>query len=83
MSTFVGECEFGSSGDCAEITKSDTVDLKTLTKYVYVGGTGIIVFINQFGAAVTLQAVPVGFHPIRTTRINSTTTTATNMVAFF
>jgi hypothetical protein len=83
MSVFAREPAFGSSGDCVEITKSDTVNLKALTKYVYVGGTGIIVFINQFGAAVTLQAVPVGFHPIRTTRINSTTTSATNMVAFF
>jgi hypothetical protein len=84
MSTFVPECQFGSSADFAVITKSDTDDLPQITKYIYVGGTGNITCINQDGAAVLISAIPAGTTlPVRTTRVNSTATTATLMVAFF
>lgn len=49
---------------------------------LYVGVSGTVVGIVG-GAAVTFTAVPVGVLPVRFTRINSTNTTATNMVALY
>lgn len=50
---------------------------------IYVGGAGAIVAIVS-GSAVTFAAVPVGtVLRIRATRVNSTNTTATNLVALY
>jgi len=72
------------------ITTSDTVDLpyfksnNKLTDYVYVGGAGDVVAIDQAGNAVTFKAVPVGFTLyIRVRRINASSTSATNLVACY
>ena len=65
------------------ITPSDTVNI-ALTRAVYVGGSGDIVAIMGDGAKVTFAGAVAGsVLPLRVTRINSTDTTATNLVALY
>ena len=64
------------------VTPSDTVDLTPPARALYVGGAGNVVVINAAGTAVTFIGVAAGsILPIRTTRVNSTSTTATSIVA--
>lgn len=75
------------------ITPSDTVAIGETTagdglarvpRAVYVGGTGNIVAVNQDGSTVTFNGVPAGtVLPIMPLRINSTSTTATGLVALY
>jgi hypothetical protein len=77
------------------ITKSDTVNYDGTTyaanaatkaipsDAIYVGGAGIVVAIDESGNAVNFTAVAGEILPIRTIRVNSTTTTATLMVALY
>lgn len=65
------------------ITPSDTVNLSGAPVAIYVGVSGDIVFVGEDDAAVTLKAVPVGLIWIAPKRINTTSTTATNMVALY
>lgn len=79
----------------AAITKSDTVNYdgstyaaNAATKAVpaaaiYVGGAGIVVAVGEDGQAVNFTAVAGEILPIKTIRVNSTTTTATLMVALY
>lgn len=66
--------------DGEAVTKSDTVNQTYCSKAIWVGGTGDIVAVMSSGAVLTFKAVPVGFLIIEAVRINSTSTTATNMV---
>lgn len=50
--------------------------------YLYVGVAGNITAICN-GAVQLFSNVPVGWHPIRCTRVNATGTTATNVVAAY
>jgi len=70
------------------ITPSDTVAIshpsgQTYTKAVYVGTTGNITAIMADSSSVLFSNVPVGFHTISVTRILSTGTTASNLVALY
>lgn len=77
------------------ITKSDTVNYDGSTyaanaatkaipaDAIYVGGAGIVVAILENGQAVNFTAVAGQILPLRTIRVNSTTTTATLMVALY
>ncbi len=64
------------------IVKSDTVNLAQTARAIYVGGTGdISVEMVGIGSAIVFKAVPVGILYISFTRVNSTNTGATDMVA--
>lgn len=77
------------------ITKSDTVNYDGSTysataatkaipaDAIYVGGAGIVVAVDESGNAVNYTAVAGEILPLRTIRVNSTTTTATLMVALY
>tara|TARA_R110002126_G_scaffold26132_4_gene88703 strand:- start:707 stop:970 length:264 start_codon:yes stop_codon:yes gene_type:complete len=66
------------------ITKSDTTNITGVARALYVGVGGIVVAVMQNGDAVNFTGVASGsIIPIRFVRINSTTTTATNMVALY
>ena len=65
------------------VTPSDSTDLTTVSRAIYVGVTGNIAAVLANNDVVTFTAVPVGILPIRCKRINSTNTTATNMVALY
>ena len=74
----------------AVITPSDTVNFsftlggqtKLITRGIYVGTTGNVVAVDQDNNAITFIAVPAGaLLPICAKRVNSTNTTASNLVA--
>ncbi len=77
------------------ITKSDTVNYDGTTysataaqkaapaEAIYVGGAGIVVAVFEDGSAVNFTAVAGEILPLKTIRVNSTTTTATLMVALY
>lgn len=66
------------------VTKSDAADLAQTSRGIYVGGAGDVAAVMVGGAVLTFSAVPAGtLLPIRCTRINSTNTTATLMLALY
>lgn len=80
----------GSAEEYVAVTPSDTDDFMSagnkfrLTRGIYVGGAGNFVAVDGRGSTVTFTGVTAGsVIPIRCKRINSTSTTATNMVALF
>ncbi len=79
--------DLSASGRFEAITPSDTVDFtdSRATRRIYVGGAGNIVLVPaDGGAAVTFTGVPVGaMLEVAARRVNSTNTTATNLVALF
>lgn len=66
------------------VTKSDSTILET-TRALYVGGAGDVAVIwADGGSAVTLSSVPAGtILPVQVTKVMSTNTTATNIVALY
>lgn len=74
----------GPCRHAAAVTPSDTTDLSDVTRFLYVGGAGAVVVIMQDGTTVTLAAVPAGtVLPIAVSRVKSTGTAATSIVAFW
>lgn len=68
----------------AAITPSDSTDLTTIPRALYIGVTGdVVVNMADSGSAITFKAVAVGLFPIRVSRVKSTGTTATNIVAIW
>ena len=64
------------------VTPSDSTDLTTLARAIYVGGAGNVAAVQHDGTAVTFTGVPAGtVLPIAVRRINATNTTATAIVA--
>lgn len=63
------------------ITAHDSTNLNNVTRAVYVGGAGNVVAVDLNGNTVTFLSVPAGtVLPIVVKRINSTSTTASNMI---
>lgn len=70
--------------DGAAITPSDTVDFANVARGVYVGVSGDVVIVTPTGSVLTFKNAAQGsVLAICTMRINSTGTTATNLVALF
>lgn len=69
----------------AAVTPNDSTDLAYVTRAVYVGGAGNMVVTPAGGGSnVTLVGIPAGsILPIRVSRILSTSTTATSIVALY
>lgn len=66
----------------AAVTKSDSADLPTASKRLWVGGAGNIALITVGGDTVTYTSIPAGTYlNVRAARVLSTNTTATNIVA--
>jgi len=73
-----------ASANAAEVTPSDTTNLTAVTRGIWVGTTGDIkVDLAISGTAVVLKSVPVGLLQVQATRIYSTGTTASNLVALW
>ncbi len=61
------------------ITKSDTAS--NVCTYIYVGGAGNVAVVTEAGDTVTYNSVAAGsFLWVRTSKVLSTNTTATNMI---
>jgi hypothetical protein len=65
------------------ITPSDSTNFNAYARGIYVGVGGDVVVVSPAGNAVTYKNVPTGaILPVIAIRVNSTSTTATNMVGF-
>lgn len=66
----------------AGVTPSDSTDLAMTTRGLYVGAAGDVKITLAGGDTVTLSGLASGVvHPLRVTRVWSTDTTATGIVA--
>jgi hypothetical protein len=63
------------------VTPSDSVDLPTLTRALYVGSGGTVVAtLVGDSASVTFVGLQPGYHPLRCKKIAATGTTATSII---
>ena len=70
------------SGDFFAITPSDSTDEARAFRAIYVGGAGDIVAINDQDQPITFAGALAGsIIPIKSKRVNSTSTTASSLVA--
>jgi hypothetical protein len=66
------------------IAPSDTVDLTSPARSIYVGTTGnLTVVMYPSREVVSFLTVPVGVLPIQVARVNATGTSAANLVALW
>ena len=84
ISGYNGSEKINSSMKSFDITKSDTTDFAFLTRGIYVGGSGTVVVVNADDSTCTYTSVPAGtLLPVVARRVNSSSTTATNMVGLY
>lgn len=66
------------------VTPSDTANFSFTVRGIYVGTAGNVVAVTEGGTAVTFSNVPAGtILPVRANRVNSTSTTASNLVGLY
>lgn len=87
MAAATGPQNFGSSSgtmpayDAFAITPSDSVNFNSPCRAFLVGGAGNVAIVTPSGNVVTLTGLLAGvIYPIVAIRVNSTNTTATNLV---
>tara|TARA_R110000868_G_scaffold403307_1_gene680459 strand:- start:740 stop:982 length:243 start_codon:yes stop_codon:yes gene_type:complete len=69
--------------DAAVVTPSDTAD-QGLVRGLFVGGAGNVSLVTAIGNTVVFTGVLAGsILPVRCTKVRSTGTTATNIVALY
>lgn len=72
------------ASSAAAVTPHDTNELASVSRALFVGGAGNLVCLMADGSTCTFTGVTAGsILPIRVRRVNSTNTTATNMVALW
>lgn len=70
------------SDDIVAVTPSDSADFATMAKALYITTGGAVAIVTRAGN-VRVVTVPDGFIlPVRCSRVNSTSTTATGIWAF-
>ncbi len=79
--TYTGSNPMGGQ-DAVAITPHDTTDIAVRPDAIYVGVSGNIACEVKSGTVIFLN-VPVGIFPISPTRVNTTSTTATDMFALY
>jgi hypothetical protein len=69
--------------DAAVVTPSDTAD-QGLVRGLFIGGGGNVSLVTAIGNTVVFTGVVAGsILPVRCTKVRSTDTTATNIVALY
>lgn len=69
---------------CLAITKSDSVNFpQGLCDAIYIGGAGVVVVVMQDDSTASFTCVAGQILPVRAKRVNSTSTTATLMIALY
>lgn len=72
-----------------DITKSDTVNFldagggRLLCDAIYVGGAGIVVVVFEDDSTAAFTCIAGQILPVKAKRVNSTTTSATLMIALY
>jgi hypothetical protein len=75
---------YGPADDAVAVTPSDSTDLATVTRALYVGGAGAVAVQMLGGEEVTFAAVPAGtVLPVRVQRVMASGTTATLIIALW
>ncbi len=64
-----------------QVTPSDSTDLASVSRAIYVGGSGDLRVTLVDGSDVIFRTAPVGWHPVRARQVWATGTTATDIVA--
>lgn len=68
----------------AAVTTSDSTNFDNLTRGIYIGGAGnVSVYLDDGTTVLFKGAVAGSIIPVRAKRINSTATTATDIVALY
>jgi len=81
---YPGGAPIFAATDWETVTPSDSVNLTDVPRAIYVGGTGDVVAVSADGSVKTFANVSAGsILPIRPVRINSTSTTATSLLALY
>lgn len=66
------------------VTPSDSQDLTAVARSLYIGGSGNVSVVTSGGDTVTFIGLTAGtILPVRVSRVRSTGTTATNIVALW
>ena len=83
--TVAGDIAALKAGEhAAAVTPHDSNDLTETTRALWVGGAGNISVIMEGGETVTFVGVAAGtLLPVRVTRVRSTSTTATDILALW
>lgn len=73
------------SAECFTVTKSDTTDFTAQVRQIYVGTGGDVSVVNTNDSVVLFKNVMSGTNigPFFIKRVNSTGTTASDIVAFY
>lgn len=70
--------------DASAVTPSDSTNLTSAARALYIGTAGNVTLVTIGGSVITFSNVQSGsILPVRTTRVNATNTTATNIVALY
>ena len=78
----MGDDLLSPSADGIAVTPSDTVDLPTPCRRLWIGGAGAVTINTLAGHSLTYTGVPAGTYlQMRASRVFATGTTATNIVA--
>lgn len=74
----------GSAANATNVTPSDSVNLASPSRALYVGGAGNISAVMLGGQTILLTGVPAGTTlPLQVSRVNATLTTATLIVSLW
>jgi hypothetical protein len=77
-----GDDLLAPASDGAAVTPNDNTDLAVASKRLWIGGAGNVALITVKGTTLTYTAVPAGTYlMVRASRVKSTGTTASNIVA--
>jgi hypothetical protein len=71
------------AGAWFNIGPSDSTNLTIIPRAIYVGVSGDVAAVDVNGTVCVFKSLAVGWHPIRPRRINSTSTTATNIIGVY
>lgn len=72
-----------SAGAYVSVTPHDSTNITGLSRIrgLYIGTSGDVAVVDTSGNALTFSSVPVGILPVECIRVNSTNTTASNIIA--
>lgn len=72
------------ASDGVAVTPSDTVNLATPCRALYIGASGNVALVTLGGTTLTFVGMVAGtVLPVRATRVQATNTTATSIVALW